>query len=406
MRLAAEKKRRVLLILEATLGGTGRHILDLARGLLERGNDVHLIYSTLRADVQFQRGLEKLRIEWPKFRCADIRITRAVTPSDAIAFFQLFLYLRRNGPFDIVHGHSTKAGFLARLVPGAGTAAKVYTPHALMTMDPWLGSARRLAVSLLEAFLATRSSKVIVVSRDEWRCALETGLPEQKLVLIENGVDLAALSFRAQRRMEIRASLGVPADAFCVGFIGRLTEQKKPTRVLEAFSIVKRKSRTPVKLVVIGYGPLEGSLKTRAAVLGLERDVIWAGPVDGAAYVAAFDVLAHASLYEAFAYVFLEALASGVPFVSTRVGVSEELAEGGGAGFVCQPWNTEYFAELLLRMIENPMLRTEMSEAAKRASAAFDLGRMLSGISSVYESVAPTCPRHAQDLEAATGDSR
>jgi glycosyltransferase involved in cell wall biosynthesis len=147
-------------------------------------------------------------------------------------------------------------------------------------------------------------------------------------------------------------------------------------------------------------------LKTRAAVLGLERDVIWAGPVDGAAYVAAFDVLAHASLYEAFAYVFLEALASGVPFVSTRVGVSEELAEGGGAGFVCQPWNTEYFAELLLRMIENPMLRTEMSEAAKRASAAFDLGRMLSGISSVYESVAPTCHRHAQDLEAATGDSR
>src|SRR5580692_1042843 len=108
MRVTAENKRRVLLILEATLGGTGRHILDLARGLLERDNEVHLIYSDLRADVQFQRGLERLRTEWPEFRSERVRISRAVTVSDVAAFWRLFRYLRRHGPFDIIHGHSTK----------------------------------------------------------------------------------------------------------------------------------------------------------------------------------------------------------------------------------------------------------------------------------------------------------
>jgi glycosyltransferase involved in cell wall biosynthesis len=335
-----------------------------------------------------------------------MRITRGVTVSDAAVFWRMFNYIRQNGPFDIIHGHSTKAGFLARLVPGGGKAAKLYTPHALMTMDSGLRGARRWAVSALESFLATRSNNIVVVSRDEWRCALDTGIPEGKLVLIENGVDLAALERRAQQCVEIRESLGVAPGVFCIGFIGRLTEQKKPGRVLDAFAIVKRRTTLPAKLVVIGYGPLESTLKAQAAELGLDRDVIWAGPLDGAAYVAAFDVLAHASQYEAFAYVFLEALASGVPFVSTRVGVAAELAEDGGAGFVCEPWNTDRFADLLLRIAEDQTLRASLSAAAKRAVAEFDLDRMLNRISDLYDKVAPISAGSATGFRVATGDSR
>jgi glycosyltransferase involved in cell wall biosynthesis len=400
------EKRKVLLVLEATLGGTGRHILDLARGLLDRNDEVHLIYSGLRADVQFTQGLARLKRERPDFRALEIRITRAVTPGDFVVFYRLFRYLKQNGPFDIIHGHSTKAGFVARIVPGAGRAAKIYTPHALMTMNPELRGLGRRAVSALESFLARRSAKVIVVSRAEWRCAVDTGISERKLVLIENGVDLTAFARRAQHRAEIRASLGVPRDALCIGSIGRLTEMKKSARLLDAFAIVKRKATVPVKLVSIGYGPLESSLKARAAELGLGPDVIWAGPLDGAAYVAGFDVLAHASLYEAFAYVFLEALASGVPFVSTRVGVAEELGQGGSAGFVCEPWNTERFADLLLRVIEDQTLRRSMSEAAKRVVAEFGLDRMLNRISDLYDSVAPIPAGSAANFRIAAGGSR
>jgi glycosyltransferase involved in cell wall biosynthesis len=244
------------------------------------------------------------------------------------------------------------------------------------------------------------------VSRDEWRCALETGIPERKLVLIGNGVDLEALARNATKRAEIRTSLGVPAEAACVGFIGRLTEGKKPARILEAFAIVRCKSTGPVKLLMIGYGPLEFALKARAIELGLDRDVIWAGPLDGAACVAGLDVLALASVYEAFGYVFLEALASGVPFVSTRVGVAEELARGGGAGFVCEPWSAERFADLLLRVLEDRSLRGSMSEAARRAVAEYGLDRMLDRISELYDIVGPSSATRPRDLRTAAGGSQ
>jgi glycosyltransferase involved in cell wall biosynthesis len=275
-----------------------------------------------------------------------------------------------------------------------------------MTLDPLLRGFRRWAVSALESFLATRSNRIIVVSGDEWRCALETGIPERKLALIENGVDLAALERRVPCSAKIRESLGVASRAFCVGFIGRLTEQKKPERVLQAFAILKRKATRPVKLVVIGYGPLELTLKAHAVELGLARDVIWAGPLDGAAFVAAFDVLAHASLYEACAYVFLEALASGVPFVSTRVGVAAELAQNGGAGLICDPWSAERFADLLLRVIEDEALRSSMSVTARRVAGEFGLDRMLNLTSDLYDRVAPNSAGSPAGFRVVAGDSR
>jgi glycosyltransferase involved in cell wall biosynthesis len=219
-------------------------------------------------------------------------------------------------------------------------------------------------------------------------------------------VDLAALARHAERREEIRGSLRVPREAACVGFIGRLTEQKRPERVLDAFAILKRKTTMPVKLVVIGCGLPEFALKTRATALGLERDVVWAGPLDGAAYAAGFDVLACTSTYEAFSYVFLEAMASGVPFVSTQVGVAEELAHGGTAGLVCDPWSADRFADLLLRVIEDQALRSSMSAAARRAVAEFGLDRMLNRISDLYDKVAPISAGSATGFRVATGDSR
>lgn len=381
-------KRRVLLVLEATLGGTGRHILDLTKGLLDRNCEVHLVYSNLRADVQFTRGIAKLQRERPEFRTHQIQIARAVAPSDLRVFWRLFQYLKQHGPFDIIHGHSTKAGFIARLVPGTGNSAKIYTPHALMTMDPRLKGIKRRAVSTLESFLARRSTKVVVLSREEWQCARITGIPEDKLVLIENGVDIDALTRFSTQRVEVRKALGVPRDAGCVGFVGRLSDQKEPMRLLEAFALAKKRASRPTKLVIVGFGPLESALKARVIELGIDSDVIWAGPVDGAVYMSAFDVLALCSRIEGFSYVLLEAMAAGVPFVSTPVGVATEIVKRSGGGFVCSPWNSDTFADLLVRVLEEPGLRDSLSDAARRAVEEFSVDRMVDRISALYSSVA------------------
>jgi glycosyltransferase involved in cell wall biosynthesis len=380
-------KSRVLLVLEATLGGTGRHILDLANGLVSRGYEVHLVYSLMRSDPQFDSGLDRLCRARPELRTHEIAITRSVTLSDARVFWRLFRYVKKFGPFHIVHGHSTKAGFIARLVPGLGRAARLYTPHALMTMDSNLRGLSRFAVATLESLLARRSRKVIVVSEQEHLCALDTGIPESKLVRIENGVDTRELATRALARENIRRELGIPPKAACVGYVGRFCDQKEPARIIEAFALVRKSASRPTKLVMLGFGPLENALKSRSVELGIDRDVIWPGPLDGTKYVAAFDVLAHSSRTEAFAYVLLEALASGVPVVATRVGAADELIGDGSAGYICDPWATEKFAELVLKVLEEPATRSSLSAAARTVAARFDVKCMVDKVSALYDAV-------------------
>ncbi len=390
------KKQNVLLVLEATLGGTGRHILDLARGLLRRGDAVHLLYSTVRADPQFRSGLAELQRECPDFRACEIPMSRAVTPRDFRTLFQMFRYLKENGPFDLIHGHSTKAGFLARLVPGAGAAARIYTPHSFMTMDPQLRGLARKAVSLLETFLAKRSAKVIVLSREEWNCAHAMGIAAEKLVIIENGVDADALARLSLNRRKMRGSLGLPEDAHCVGFVGRLSDKKEPLRLLDAFAILRERAAHVTKLVIVGSGELESAMRARAKDLGIDSAIVWAGPVDGAAHMCAFDVLALCSRTEAFGYVLLEAMASGLPFVSTATGVAGEFVERGGCGLICDPWDAERFAALLLRVLEEPGLRQALSEGALRIAPGFSVRSMVDRISDLYSvaiSGATTAPK-------------
>src|SRR5579863_1288252 len=376
---------KILIVLEATLGGTSRHILDLANGLLARGEGVHLVYSTLRADRRFTTGLASLCKAHPQFRCYSIPMTREVTVSDVRAYRRLRSYIRRNGPFDVIHGHSTKAGFLTRLLLRRRGARLIYTPHGLMTLNPGLRGLRRRAVCVLESVLAKRCDTVVAVSVNEHDCAVKTGIHPNKLIIIPNGLD--RVSNTPQRRQELRASLAFPPEAICIGWVGRLVRYKEPGRILESFALLKRQTARPVRTVMIGWGPLETALHQRAADLGISEDVVFLGQVEGAAHMPALDILAHSSRFEGFGYVFLEALSAGVPIVTTRVGGADELVTDGVTGYICDPWNAEAFAAYLQRLVENPQLRATMALAARERAAQFGVAKMVDSIQELYHRV-------------------
>jgi glycosyltransferase involved in cell wall biosynthesis len=375
---------RVLLVLEATLGGTSRHILDLADGLLERGVEVHFVYSTRRVDRQFLSGLASLRAIRPTFHCHSIPITREVTLSDILSYVKLSRYVRDHGPFDVIHAHSTKAGFLTRLLLTSGPARMVYTPHGLMTMDPALRGIRRRAVCGLESMLAHRSNVVVSVSDTERRTAVQTGIGASKIVVIPNGIRLIPPELQMNSRKTIRDSMDLPSDSVCIGFVGRLVPQKQPDRVIEAFALLRQRTSRNVHLALIGGGAMESELHKMVLRLGLEESVHFLGEADGAAHMPAFDVLAHASSFEAFGYVFVEALSAGVPIVTTRVGGVEELISTGVTGYVCDPWNPSTFADHLQFLVEDPAQRAAMSIAARDRAAEYTVAKMVDATAELY----------------------
>ena len=184
-------------------------------------------------------------------------MTREVTLSDFPCYLEMSRYVRRLGPFDVIHAHSTKAGFLARLLVNTHGAKMVYTSHGLMTLDPSLRGLRRRAVCALESTLARWSASVVAVSANERRCALETGIDPAKLAVVPNGIRPPAIATQARQREEIRVSLGLSADTVLIGYVGRFFWYKNPARVIEAFALLKQKSVKPSRLAMIGWGPLE-----------------------------------------------------------------------------------------------------------------------------------------------------
>src|SRR5260370_23461048 len=128
---------RLLQITETPAGGVGRHLIELCAGLVSRDCDVHLLYSPRRADGFFIEALERAR----GLTAARIDMRRPIHPQDLVACRRVRQYIVQNGPFDIIHGHSSKGGAVARLAAPRGPARLIYTPHTIYTMNPMIGRA-------------------------------------------------------------------------------------------------------------------------------------------------------------------------------------------------------------------------------------------------------------------------
>lgn len=364
---------RVLLVTEASSAGVGRHTIDLALGLLELGCHVHLLYSSGRIDEPFRQGLAELGAA----RTTEIEMRRGPHLSDVRARRDLDRCLRRQGPFDVVHGHSSKAGLITRMA--RTDAALVYTPHCIYTMNPEARWAMQRATLVAERLLATRSDAIIAVSPDEERHLLEIGMRRSLVRYIPNGLREP----RWSERSAARAELGLSDEQVVVGFLGRLSEQKNPTMLLEAFARCRR-GRPELRLCIVGDGPLEEETHRVARALGVQEAVLWTGHRTPQRAMPAFDVFALSSRYEAMPYVLLEALAAGLPIVATPVGGTGVTVEPGENGSIAAGLGAEEFAAALAPVLGDAPLRRAQGARSRAKAPAFSATTMVRSTHELY----------------------
>ncbi|WEX78565.1 glycosyltransferase [Sinorhizobium numidicum] len=371
---------RLLEVLEPSGGGSGRHFLDLCRGMHARGHHVEAIYSPVRAEESFVREL--MAIGLATVHAVDIR--RAPGPSDVPAFRAINRIIRSAGPFDIVHGHSSKAGALTRLRLPGRHVPRVYTPHAFRTMDPTLGRSGRLIYGAIESALAWFfTDHLITVSEDEFSHALSIGIPKQRMSVIVNGV----LPPSPDMASAIRASFGIPADAFVFGFIGRLSAQKAPERLIKAFKSVASSVGNSY-LVMIGSGELNEPLRRAICASGLQNRIHLTSAFTGPQAISAFDLIVMPSRYEAMPYVMLEAAAAGRPIIISDVGGARTVVDHGENGFVIP--NTDDVSHLAKAMVAaaDRDIHPQLIEAANVRRDRFTLDLMLDQTEEVYQRLA------------------
>lgn len=380
---------RVLMVVESSSGGTGRHVLDLCEGLLARGSEVHLVYSTGRIDRFFRDRLAAL----PALRHAGLPMRREIHPADTSLVKAVRRYLRENGPFDAVHGHSSKGGAVARLAAvGTGVPA-FYTLHGFIIMDPGLPLWKRAFYLGIEVLLSWGTAGIIAVSPEEQRAAVRLGLGRNRVTLVPNGIRPVPPVPRA----EARRALGVSDDALVVGFVGRLVDQKAPDVLLKAFA--RAAGEVPSAdwvLAMIGSGPLGEGLRLQAADLGVADRVLWPGELDARGVLPAFDVFALSSRKEGLPYVVLEAMSAGLPVVATASAGVEILVRPGVNGYVPATDDVAAFAGALADLARDPARRTSQGAASRRLAGRFTVEAMVEGTLAAYRAAGR--PRTAQPI--------
>jgi glycosyltransferase involved in cell wall biosynthesis len=370
----------ILQVLEPSGGGSGRHFVDLCGALAESGHNVTAIYSPTRAEQRFVDELTAL----PLKSVIPVPMNRAPSPSDFAAWRAINRVIREHGPFDVVHGHSSKAGALTRIRLPGRHIPRIYTPHAFRTMDPTLGNGGRRIYGMIESLLGRHfSDAVICVSEDEKKhAATALGIPEQLLHTVVNGVDQTPPSDRE----EIRAGLGVRPENFVFGFVGRLSPQKAPERMIEAFRRIAS-DRADIELAMVGFGELLDDVKLQILESGLTDRVHVTSEISGAQAMQAFDALVMPSRYEAMSYVMLEGAAAGLPMVLTDVGGATTVVDHGINGFIVPNDDDSHELAEAMRTLATAESYDTMRRAAAARKNRFSLDVMAQQTEAVYRHV-------------------
>ncbi|MBI5195218.1 MAG: glycosyltransferase [Nitrospirae bacterium] len=369
---------KILLVIESSGGGSSKCVIDLAKFLLDSGHEVHLIYSPLRMDYKFEKSINEL-ISAGLFLYS-IPMKTKPSFSDFWCILLIRRYIVSHGPFNIIHGHSSKGGALSRLSAVFTASKKVFTPHTLITMDPQISLIKKQVYKFIEHLLFFITDAVITVSEQEYDHCVDMGFAKDKLYLIPIGIDI----YMHQSKQYSRENFNIPNDHVCVGFVGHNLPAKSVHTLIGAFKkLILNNNRCSLILVGNGFSPIHSLISD----LQLDDHVFILGELDGYASMFLFDIFALSSRYETGPYVVLEAMQAGLPIVTTEVGRCGLYVVHKGNGFIVPVNDEDSLLRALVLLTEDKELRRSMGKKSLVLVKQFNVQRMNSDILKLYNAL-------------------
>ncbi len=313
-------------------------------------------------------------------------LVREVRPArDLVALWRLGRFIR-HGRYDIVHTNSSKAGILGRWAAWlAGVPVIVHTVHGWGHHDRQPPPVRAFYVTL-ERLTLFITDRLIAVSPRNVEKGLRDGIGREKdYVVIRSGIELDRFGHPSVSRSEVRALLGIPANARVVGSVTRLSPQKAPLDMVRAMSMVAHEL-PEARFVIVGDGPLRGQVELLAADLGLSSKLVLTGlRRDVPELMAAFDIFVLSSLWEGLPRVLPQAMASGLPIVATAVDGNAEAVCDGVNGLLVPPGDPTAMARAVVSLLRDPERAAQMGAAGRSRVAEFGARLMVERVAALYE---------------------
>jgi len=300
--------------------------------------------------------------------------------------FQLARIIKEQG-IDIIHCQRHKPTVY-------GTLAAYMTGKNLKVISHvrGLNRTRRFRRKLLNRVLFGRISRIVAVSnavRDDIVRANPMSFPD-KVVTIYNGIDVQSYNDCSLSPEEARIRLGLPdKEVFVYGTVGRLAETKGQRILLEAFVRVYEKYPKSW-LILAGKGRLESELRSLAVELNIHERVLFLGyRTDVPVVLRACDVFVLPSIAEGLPGALLEAMATGVPVIASRVGGVPEILNSPDAGTMVSPSSVDELANAMERLYNmDEVERNDIGKALReRVRVEFTKEKMISAMTREYLAV-------------------
>ena len=363
------------------------------------------ITERLTGDFSFDLICARIKKELPlreKIGAVEIwRVGRGWGKLDKMLFawkgFRLAQRLYRQKNYDLVWAVMASFGGLAALffkeqfdgVPYVLTLQEGDTLEHIRARARWLGP--------LYKRMFKKADLITTISHFLKNYARAQGAKKENIEVVPNGVDLNKFKVQSSKFKveELKKKLGIREDEKVLITVSRLVEKNGVGDLIEAIKqLTINDQQLPIKLLILGAGPLGKKLKSKAEELGLKDKILFLGNVPNAEvpeYLAASDIFVRPSLAEGLGNAFLEAMACGVPIIGTKVGgipdFLKDPSAGSGqssTGLFCETKNPDDLARKIELLLKDEDLRRKLSENGRRlVEEKYDwkiIGRRMSDI--------------------------
>lgn len=300
-----------------------------------------------------------------------------------IAYKQLLSILSGN-KFDLIHCHSPVGGMLGRLAARkarkTGTQV-IYTAHGFhfykgAPLKNWL------MYYPVEKFCSRFTDKLITINKEDFELT-KSKFKSGKIYYVPGvGINVSKFADAQVDKNEKRKEIGVPADAIILTSVGELSKRKNHIVILRALAQINNDN---LHYVIVGKGTLLEELQAFANDNGLSNQVHFLGyRKDISEIYKASDVCCLPSVHEGLPVALMEAMASGLPCVASRIRGNTDLLDEK-TGFLVDTYDVDGYANAILQLLNDEEMRISMGQENKKRAYQYSLDTIIEDMRGIYE---------------------
>lgn len=357
------------------LGGGQTNILSIIRNIDRKIFDIHV---AAKGDGEFERAVEK-----SKTRFSDLYIPKYFRTKYLLKLKSIV----EKQNISIIHSHGGVAGFYSRILKKHNRDIKiVHTIHGIHYVHSKNILRRNISLTI-EQYLVQFTDKFICVSNNDFQDSQKLKIIDvDKTVTIPNGINITRYANR-KKNLRLLKELGLTEENFIIGNVSRFDVQKNQKLIIQTAYHLK-KFYPDMRFILVGGGELLRKHINYVNESGLADIFIFTGEVvNPEEYYPLFDIFVFPTLWEGLPYVLLEAMASGLPVICSRIPNISELITENKSAITFEPDSSIDLFKKISVLYEDPKLRRKLGENALLDVTSFDETEMTKRIEEVYSEV-------------------